>query len=95
METLSLVNDEEVISLSHAKVYVFSHSLLCLGKVDQNPTSNIDWEEKLDWFKDSPQTELWKQLTENQWNSSGIFPRIHYIAACPRSPKVHEQNGRT
>ena len=28
---LSLVNDGEVISLSHAKVYVFSDSVLCLG----------------------------------------------------------------
>ena len=37
---LSLVNDEEVISLSHAKFYVFSDSVLCLGKVNQNPTSN-------------------------------------------------------
>ena len=31
---LSLVNDEEVVSLSHAKVYVFSDSVLCLGKVN-------------------------------------------------------------
>ena len=37
---LSLVNDEEVISLSHAKAYVFSDSVLCLGKVNQNPISN-------------------------------------------------------
>ena len=29
------VNDEEVISLSHAKVYVFSDSVLCLGKMSQ------------------------------------------------------------
>ena len=49
---LSLVNDEEVISLSHAKVYVFSDSVLCLGKVDQNPTSNSAWERQLDWFRD-------------------------------------------
>ena len=34
---LSVVNDEEVISLSHAKVYVFSDSVLCRGKVNQNP----------------------------------------------------------
>ena len=39
---LSLVNDEEVISLSHAKVYVFSDSVLCLGKMNENPTSNFD-----------------------------------------------------
>ena len=36
---LSLVNDEEVISLSHAKVYAFSDSVLCLGKMNQNPTN--------------------------------------------------------
>ena len=37
---LSLVNDEEVISLSRAKVYTFSDSVLCFEKVNQNPTSN-------------------------------------------------------
>ena len=42
---VSSVNDEEVISLSHAKVYVFSDSVLCLGKVNQKPTSNSAWEE--------------------------------------------------
>ena len=52
---LSLVNDEEVISLSHAKVHVFSDSVLCLGKVIQNPTSNTVRERQFDWFKDSPQ----------------------------------------
>ena len=34
---LSLISDEEVISLSHAKVYVFSDSVLCLGKMNENP----------------------------------------------------------
>ena len=52
---LSVVNDEEVISLSHAKVYVFSDSVLCLGKMNQKPTSNTDQEQQLDWFKDSSQ----------------------------------------
>ena len=37
---LFLVNDEEVISFSHAKIYVFSNSVLCLGKLNQIPTSN-------------------------------------------------------
>ena len=50
---LSLVNDEEVISLSHAKVYVFSDSVLCLGKMNENPQSNTVWEDKLTWFKSS------------------------------------------
>ena len=52
---LSLVTDEEVISFSNAKYYVFSDSVLCLGKVNQNPASNTVWEEQLGWFKDSPQ----------------------------------------
>ena len=44
---LSLIGDEEVISLSHAKVYVFSDSVLCLGKMNENPQSNTVWEDKL------------------------------------------------
>ena len=52
-QQLSLVNDEEVISLSHAKVYVFSYIVLCLGEVNQNPESNIVWEEKLTCLKSS------------------------------------------
>ena len=42
---ISLVSDEEIISLSHAKVYVFSDSVLCLGMMNQNPESNIVWDE--------------------------------------------------
>ena len=44
---LSLIGDEEVISLSHARVYVFSDSVLCFGKMNENPQSNTVWEEKL------------------------------------------------
>ena len=72
---LSLVNDEDVISLSHAKVYVFSDSVLCLGKVNQNPTSNAIWEEKLNWFKISSQYRTLDTIDgepmEFEWN---IFP---------------------
>ena len=75
METLSLIGDEEVISLSNAKVYVFSDSVLCFGKMSENPQSKTVWEDKLTWFKS------WTQLMVSQWNSSGKFPRIHHIAA--------------
>ena len=47
----SLIGDEEVISLSHAKVHVFSDSVFCLGKMSENPQSNTVWEDKLTWFK--------------------------------------------
>ena len=72
---LSLVNDEEVISLSYAKAYVFSDSVLCLGKGNQNPASNTVWEDKLTWFKSSPQYRTLDTIDgepmEFEWN---IFP---------------------
>ena len=52
---LSLVSSEEVVSLSRAKVYVFSDSVLCLGKMSETPLSNLVWEDKLTWFKSSSQ----------------------------------------
>ena len=47
----SLVGDERVINLLHTKVYVFSDSVSCLGTVNENPKSNIAWEDRLKWFK--------------------------------------------
>ena len=35
---LSLIGGEEVVSLSREKVYVFSDSVLCIGKLSENPT---------------------------------------------------------
>ena len=52
---LSLIGDEEVISLSQEKVYVFSDSVLCLGKMSENPQTNTVWEDKLTWFKSPSQ----------------------------------------
>ena len=87
---LSFVSDEEVISLSHAKDYVFSHSVLCFGKMNQNPQSNTVWEDKVTWFKSSPQ---YRTLDTVDGEPIGIrveyFPRIHHIAALQQSPRVH------
>ena len=44
---LSLIGDEEVINLQHTKVYVFSDSVLCVGKVNEHPQANIEWEDRL------------------------------------------------
>ena len=85
----SLVGDEEVISLSHAKVYVFSDSVLCLGKMNQNPTPTSAWEEKLSWSRVHHNTVLLTQLMVSRWNSSGMFHRIHHIAILQQSPRVH------
>ena len=50
-ETLTLVNDEETINLSRAKVYAFSDSVWCLAKVRQGPESNEDLKTKLNCLK--------------------------------------------
>ena len=75
---LLVVNDEEVISLSHAKVYVFSGSVVCRGKVNQNPTSSSVWEQQLDWFNDSSQNRtqdtIDREPMEFEWNISQDSP---------------------
>ena len=47
---LSLIGDERIINLQRTKVYVFSDSVLCLGKIHQNPQSNEAWEQRLGWI---------------------------------------------
>ena len=72
---LSLIGDEEVVSLSHAKVYVFSDSVLCFGKMNENPQSNYAWEDRLTWFKSTPRYRTLDTIDgepmEFEWN---IFP---------------------
>ena len=75
---LSLIGVEEVISLSHAKIYVFSDSALCLGKMSENPQSNTVWEDKLTWFKSSSQDRALDTVdgepVEFEWNISQDSP---------------------
>ena len=72
---LSLIGDERVISLQRAKVYVFSDSVLCLGKIHENPQSNGAWEQKLGWSKTSQNYRNFDRIDgesiEFEWN---IFP---------------------
>ena len=53
----------------------FLDSLLCLGKMSQNPQSNTVWEDKLTWFKISPEYRTLDRIDgepmEFEWN---IFP---------------------
>ena len=43
---LSLIGDERTINLQHTKVYVFSDSVLCLGRVHQHPQSKEAWKDR-------------------------------------------------
>ena len=80
---LSLVGDEQVISILHTKVHVFSDSVLCRGKMNENPQSNIAWEDRLTWFKSSPQYRTLDKINgepiEFEWN---IFPGFTTLQLC-------------
>ena len=77
---LSLIGDERVINLQHTKVYVFSDSVLCLGKIHENPQSNSAWEDRLGWFKSLPKYRKFDRIDgepmEFEWN---IFPGFNTL----------------
>ena len=70
---LSLINDELVINLQSTKVYVFSDSVLCLGKVLQHPQSNEAWKNRVAGVRAERSYRDMMLSTESQLNSSGTF----------------------
>ena len=77
---LSLIGDEQVISLQRTKVHVFSDSVLCLGKMNENLQSNGAWGDKCGWFRSSPEYRNFDridgELMEFEWN---IFPGFNTL----------------
>ena len=77
---MSLIGDERVINLQRTKVYVFSDSVLCLGKIFENTQSNDAWEERLGWFKSSPVYRNFDRIDgepmEFEWN---LFPGFNTL----------------
>ena len=77
---LSLIGEERIINLQRTKVYVFSDSVLCLGKFLQNPESNEAWEQSLGWIKSSQRYRNFDRIhgepTEFEWN---IFPGFNTL----------------
>ena len=72
---LSLIDDETVINLQRTKVYVFSDSVLCLGKVLQHPESNEAWKNTVVGIRSEKSYRGYDAIngesTELEWN---IFP---------------------
>ena len=65
------------------RFFVFSDSVLCFGKVHQNPTSNIVWERQLEWFKNSPQYRTLDTIDglpmEVEWNIFQGFTTLELV----------------
>ena len=81
---LSLINDPAIISLQSTKVYVFSDSVLCLGKVLQHPECNEAWKDRVagvraerNNYRDFEDGK--GESTEFEWN---IFPRFTSLQFC-------------
>ena len=93
---LSLIGDEAIINLQRTKVYVFSDSVLCLGKIHQHPDSNEAWKKRIegvitdksyrdyDGFNGEP--------TEFEWN---IFPGFTTLQLCGKVTDLLSRLGET
>ena len=70
---LSLINDPVIINLQSTKVYVFSDSVLCLGKVLQHPECNEAWKNRVAGVRAERSYRDLRMSVESLRNSSGIF----------------------
>ena len=77
---LFLIGDERIINFQRTKVHVFSDSVLCLGKIFENPESNVAWEQRLGCLKSSQNYRNFDRIDgepmEFEWN---IFPGFNTL----------------
>ena len=93
---LSLIGDETVINLQSTKDYVFSDSVLCLGRVLQHPDSNEAWKNRVTGiqsgksYRDSDAIN--GESTEFEWN---IFPGFTTSQPCGKINDLLSDLGQT
>ena len=87
---LSLIGDETVINLQRAKVYVFSDSVLCLGRVPSTSSVQRSLEEKgSDGSSPTKATETMTESMEMRPNSSGIFSQDSQRCSSAVKSQIH------
>ena len=83
---LSLIGDETVIDLQRAKVYVFSDSVLCLGRVHRHPESNEAWKKRIEGITTDQSYRDYDGIngepTEFEWN---IFTGCTALQLCGKA----------
>ena len=93
---LSLIGDEIVINLQRTKVYVFSDSVLCLGKVLQHPESNEAWQNRIAGVIFDKSCRDYDGIngepTEFEWN---IFPGFITLQLCDKISDLLSDLGET
>ena len=76
---LSLIGEERITNLQRTKVYVFSDSVLCLGKIHENPQSNDAWEQRLGWIKSSSKDRNFDRIDGEPMDFEWIFPGFNTL----------------
>ena len=93
---LSLINDPVIINLQSIKVYVFSDSVLCLGKVLQHPESNEAWKNRVAGVRAERSYREYETVsgesTEFEWN---IFPGFTSLQLCDKISNLLSSLGQT
>ena len=93
---LSLIDDETVINLQRTKVYVFSDSVLCLGRVLQHLDSNEAWKNRVTGiqsgksYRDYDATK--GESAEFEWN---IFTGFTTLQLCGKINDLLSDLGQT
>ena len=90
---MSLIGDERVIYFQSSKVYVFSDSVLCLGKMNQKTDSNEAWKKRIEGITSSQSYRDFDGIsgepTEFEWN---IFQGFTTLQLCG---KINDLLGET
>ena len=93
---MSLIGDETIINLQRAKVYVFSDSVLCLGKIHQHPDANEAWKKRTEWITTSQSYRdhdgISGEPTEFEWN---IFTGFTTLQLCGKVTDPLSKLGET
>ena len=93
---LSLIGDETVINLQSTKVYVFSDSVLCFGKILQHPDSNEAWKNRIARIQSGRSCRDYDGIngesTEFEWN---IFPGFTTLQLCGKINDLLSDLGQT
>ena len=93
---LSLIGDETVINLQRTKVYVFSDSVLCVGRILQHPDSNEAWKNRIAGVKAEKSYRDYDAIngepTEFEWN---IFPGFTSLQLCDNINDLLGDLGKT
>ena len=93
---MSLIGEERIINLQRTKVYVFSDSVLCLGKVHQHPESNEAWKKRIAGVMSEKSYRDYDGIngepTEFEWN---IIPGFTTLQLCGEVTDLLSNLGET